>query len=110
MASEKAARGATFVVTAERCPQVLCRLIGLVAQQGRMLTHLDAVDTRRILRVSLSVEAIEPHQAAIVAEKMRQIVRVRTVRLGPRRGPRMRTDSRDDALLPHDRAEESNDG
>lgn len=73
--------GATFVVTTDRCPQVLGRLLGLVAQQGRMIARLDAVDTRRILRVTLSVAEIDARHAAIIAEKMRQFVTVRTVRL-----------------------------
>jgi hypothetical protein len=72
---------ATFVVTADRCPQILCRVLGLVAQQGRMIERVDAVDTRRILRVTLSVADIEARHAAIIAEKMRQLVSVRTVRL-----------------------------
>ena len=73
--------GATFVVTTDRCPQVLGRLLGLVSQQGRMIARLDAVDTRRILRVTLSVAEIDARHAAIIAEKMRQFVTVRTVRL-----------------------------
>jgi len=72
---------AVFVVTAERCPQILCRLLGLVAQQDRMVARVDALDTRRILRVELSVTDIDARSATILAEKMRQLVRVRTVRL-----------------------------
>lgn len=72
---------ATFVVTTERCPQILGRLIGLVSQQGRMVARLDAVDTRRILRVTLAVAEIDAHRAAIIAEKMRQLITVRTVKL-----------------------------
>ena len=72
---------ATFVVTAERCPQILCRLIGLGSQQGRMVARVDAVDTRRILRVTLGVAEIDARRAAIIAEKMRQLVSVRTVKL-----------------------------
>lgn len=81
-ASPGATPGATFVVTTDRCPQILCRLLGLVSQQGRMVARLEAVDTRRILRVTLCVADIDARGAAIVAEKMRQMVRVRTVRLG----------------------------
>lgn len=76
--------GATFVVTTDRCPQILCRLLGLVSQQGRMIARLDAVDTRRILRVTFSVAEIDARHAAIIAEKMRQLVTVRTVRLSAR--------------------------
>jgi len=73
--------GAVFVVTAERCPQILCRLLCVVAQQDRMVARVDARDTRRILRVELAVADIDARIATILAEKMRQLVRVRTVRL-----------------------------
>ncbi|MES2042797.1 MAG: hypothetical protein V4475_02910 [Pseudomonadota bacterium] len=79
-----AAPGAIFVVTANRCPQILCRLLGLVSQQGRLIERVEAVDTRRILRVTLAVADLDAHRAAIIAEKMRQMVTVRTVRLRAR--------------------------
>jgi hypothetical protein len=68
-------------VTAERCPQILCRLLGLFSQQDRLIERVEAVDTRRTLRVTLAVANIDRQRAAIVAEKMRQLVRIRTVRL-----------------------------
>lgn len=75
------ASGAVFVVTADRCPQILCRLLGLVAQQGRMIDRVDAFDTGRILRITVCVADLDTCGAAIIAEKMRQMLRVRTVRL-----------------------------
>jgi hypothetical protein len=74
------ASGANFLVTAERCPQVLCRLIGLVAQQDRLTSRVDAIDTGRILRITIHVSGLGERGAAIIAEKMRQSVNVRTVR------------------------------
>lgn len=70
-----------FVITADRCPQVLSRLLGLIAQRDRLIGHVDAVDTRRVLRITLCVSDIDAGQAAIIAEKMRQMVAVRTVKL-----------------------------
>lgn len=72
---------AVYVITAERCPQILCRLIGLFAQQDRTVERLEAIDTGRIMRVTLCVRDIDPHRAMVIAEKMRQFVRVRTVKL-----------------------------
>lgn len=86
MPAPGATPGAIFVVTADRCPQILCRLLGLVSQQGRLIDRVDAVDTRRILRVTLSVADLDARHAAIIAEKMREMVTVRTVRLRRRPG------------------------
>ncbi|MGN6820624.1 MAG: hypothetical protein ACTHJR_18355 [Sphingomonas sp.] len=74
-------RAAVFVVTSDRCPHVLCRLLGLFAQQDRMVERVEAIDTRRTLRVRVQVADIDRQRAAIVAEKMRQLVMVRTVEL-----------------------------
>jgi hypothetical protein len=79
--AEAPARGAVFIVTTERCPQILCRLLGLIAQQDRLVARADAVDTRRVLRVMLAVPDIDRNRATIIAGKMRQLVRVRTVKV-----------------------------
>lgn len=78
-AGEEAA--AVFSITAERCPQILCRLLGLIAQQDRLVDWIEAQSSARTCRVSLGVRDIDPQRAAIIAEKMRSLVRVRTVRL-----------------------------
>jgi hypothetical protein len=72
---------ATFAITTELCPQVLCRLLGLLAQQGRIVERVEARQRPKSLHVRLSVAGIEAHHAEIVAAKMRSVVRVRTVRL-----------------------------
>ncbi len=74
-------RGAVFVVTADRCPQILCRLLGLVAQQNQILGRVDAITTRNIFRVTFCVPEMEARHATIIAEKMRQFIGVRTVKL-----------------------------
>ncbi|MGY4395420.1 hypothetical protein ACVWZA_000581 [Sphingomonas sp. UYAg733] len=87
----EAPRPFSFAVTAERCPQILCRLIGLFAQQDRLIDQVEMVDTGRILRVTLVVSGIDPQRAAIAAEKIRQLVRVRTVAVRQERpAPRFR--------------------
>lgn len=72
---------ARFAITTERCPQVLCRLLGLIAQQDRLVDTIRVESSARICRISLEVRSIDPNRAAIVAEKMRNLVQVRTVKL-----------------------------
>lgn len=71
----------TFMVTAERCPHVLCRLLGLLAQQNLMIGQCSAMDTQDGLNVSISIPCIDQHRMAIIASKMREMVRIRTVDL-----------------------------
>lgn len=68
-----------FVVRADRCPQLLCRLLGLFAQQDRMIDAVDARTTPRRLVVTLWVAGMDDHRAEIVAAKMRQMIAVRDV-------------------------------
>ena len=70
---------ATFAVTAELCPQILCRLLGLIAQQSRLVERVEAHQAPGCLKVRLIVTDMEAHQAEIVAEKMRSLVSVRSV-------------------------------
>lgn len=79
--SDEERRAAVFAITTERCPQVLCRVLGLVAQQDRLADAVRIESSARICRISLEIRDIDPHRAAIVAEKMRSLVRVRTVKL-----------------------------
>ena len=81
MPDADAGREAAFAITAERCPQVLCRLLGLVAQQDRLVAWARVESSARTCRVSLGVRGIDPHRAGVLAEKMRSVVSVRTVRL-----------------------------
>lgn len=69
------------MIAADRCPQILSRLLGLFSQQDRMIERIEAVDTRRTLRVTMRVDDLDAQRAAIIAEKMRQMVKVRTIRL-----------------------------
>ena len=76
---EKLANAVTFTVSGQRCPQILCRLLGLFAQQDQLIDHVEAVATARRLRVRITVAGIDDSRAAIIAEKMRQLVSVNTV-------------------------------
>ncbi len=46
-----------------------------------MVEQVEARDTRQRLRVTLSVLDVDTHRAAIIADKMRQMISVRTVKL-----------------------------
>ena len=70
---------ATFAVSAELCPQILCRLLGLIAQQSRLVERVEAHKEPNGLKVRLIVAGMDEHQAEIVAEKMRSLVSVRSV-------------------------------
>ena len=74
-------RAAVFAITADRCAQVTSRLLGLIAQQDRVVEWARVECSARTCRVSLAVHDLDPHRAEIVAEKMRSLVMVRSVRL-----------------------------
>jgi hypothetical protein len=72
---------AVFVVTADRSPQLLCRLFGLIAQQDRCIEWIRADPVSSGLEVRFAVAELDSHRAAIVAEKARMMIGVRSVRL-----------------------------
>jgi acetolactate synthase regulatory subunit len=72
---------ATFAITTEHCPQILCRLLGMIAQQGRLVERIEARRRPKYLHVHLSIAGMDAHSATIVAEKMRSLVPVRSVKL-----------------------------
>jgi acetolactate synthase regulatory subunit len=75
------AAGATFVVTADHCPQILLRILGLFAQQDLVVDQVAASASHRSVRATVSVRDLDERRAAIIAEKMRQLVMVRTVQV-----------------------------
>jgi hypothetical protein len=74
-----------FVISAERCPQVLCRLIGVFAQQDRLTDHVEVIAAPRRLQITITIANLDDQRAAIIAEKMRQMIKVRSVRCSTRR-------------------------
>jgi hypothetical protein len=72
---------ATFAIQTDICPQILCRLLGLLAQQGRLVERVDARRRPEGLDVRIEIAGIAEHHAEIVAAKMRSLVSVRAVRL-----------------------------
>ena len=72
---------AGFEVVAERCPGVPCRVLGLFAQQDRIPRRADVADDGDSLRVVVEVELPDRRWAEQMAERMRSMVRVRSVSL-----------------------------
>jgi hypothetical protein len=72
---------ARFRVSAELCPHTLCRLLGYVAQQDRLVDRLHAVTRNDAMRITFSVRTIDLLRAEILAAKMRNIVSVVSVDL-----------------------------
>lgn len=79
MADNGFARAVTFRVSAARCPQLLCRLMGLFAQQDRLVHHANAIATPRRLRVTITICGLDDCRAEVIAEKMRQLISVHSV-------------------------------
>jgi len=73
--------GATFMATAEKCPQVLLRVIGLFAQLNLVVDRVEVSRSSRALRIAVTISGLDAHRIAIIAEKMRQMVMVQTVRV-----------------------------
>ncbi len=69
----------TFLVVADLCPQLLCRVLGLFAQQDLLLRCVQARTTANTQRVLIAVDGIDRDSAAIIGEKLRKPVPVRRV-------------------------------
>lgn len=74
-------RAATFSIVADHDPQLLCRLLGTIAQQDRLVRAMTLSSTTRRQRVRIGLADIDLHRAEILAERMRRFVHVRSVRL-----------------------------
>ena len=72
---------AEFRVRGDASPQLLMRILGLLAQQDRMPDRatIDKVD--ETLEVVIAIGALPRHQAEVVAEKIRSMVGTHSVRL-----------------------------
>ena len=93
------ASSATFAITADLCPQILCRLLGLIAQQSRLIERAEAQRAANSLQLRICVAGLEEHQAEILAEKMRSLVPVRHVWLSWVGSPALAPAARPEAPL-----------
>ena len=75
---------ATFLVSASACPQLLCKLLGYVAQQARLIDNLIARCRADRMVIVLCVSGLDAHRAQVLAEKFRSVVAVNHVKLSLR--------------------------
>ncbi|TZG25759.1 hypothetical protein [Sphingomonas montanisoli] len=71
---------ARLCVTANICPQVLLRTLGLIAQRDIIPLGIAFERGPRRLRYLIDIEGLSPHHADILASKVSALVRVRSVR------------------------------
>jgi len=72
---------ATFTISASDCPQLLCRLLGYVASQGRCVDVIQGVHEGDKLLVSIVLKSINNHRAELLAERFRMIINVEHVQI-----------------------------
>ena len=72
---------ATFVIASDDCPQVLCRLLGYIAQQSRIVERMRARRCGQLLWIAIVVTGIDLHRAKILKEKMNALITVVNVKI-----------------------------
>jgi acetolactate synthase regulatory subunit len=72
---------ATFAISAYDCPQLLCRILGYVAQQGRCIDAIAGIREAEKLQLSISLKAIDGARAELLAHRFRMVIGVEQVQL-----------------------------
>ena len=72
---------ARFHIHALACPQLLCRILGYVAQRDQMVDSLRVDRKRDKVDIRFAIHDIDVHCAEILADKMRNIVTVNHIDL-----------------------------
>lgn len=72
---------ATFDIRGTASPQLLSRLVGLIAQQDRIPDQVLAVRDGEALAVTIRLADLDDRRARILADKMRAVVAVARVAL-----------------------------
>lgn len=76
-------RIARLEVEAGHCPQVLLRVLGLIAQRSIVPFTIVASRSDDDLALSVEIEALPPHQAEALVARVESIVMVRSARFAP---------------------------
>ena len=71
---------AVYEIEADDAAQVLCRMLGLFAQQGRPLSSVVAHSAGDKLHAILRIDRIDRQRARILAEKLRALAMVKRVK------------------------------
>lgn len=74
-------------VSAYICPQVVLRVLGLVAQHGAIPYSIGFARRPRSLRVEIVIDSLDQSAAEILLHKIRAVPMVRTARLRSRLRP-----------------------
>ncbi len=77
-------RASIYVVRAHACPHVVNRVVGLFAQQELIPSRLVVRQDGDALAIRLVQRDLPAHRAAVIAEKIRAMVAVESVRLAAR--------------------------
>lgn len=72
---------AVLQVSAHICPQVLLRVLGLVAQHGAIPYSIGFARRPRSLHVEIVIDSLDQRAAEILLHKIRAVPMVRTARL-----------------------------
>lgn len=73
-----------LAITASASSQLLCRLVGLFAQQDRLIDRLTVDRAGEEMHVTIAVSDLDDCRAEIIANKMRGLVEVGSVILSVR--------------------------
>lgn len=73
---------ATLHVTAESCPQVLLRVLGLIAQQGLIPYAIDFTRSQHSMRFAVAIDSLPPQRLETLLWKVEGIPAVTTACIG----------------------------
>ena len=72
---------AELQVRGDATPQLLMRILGLLAQQDRMPDRATIEKVNETLEVTIAISALPRHRAEVVAEKVRSMIGTHSVQL-----------------------------
>ena len=78
---------AEFRVRGDASPQLLMRILGLLAQQDRMPDRATIENVDETLEVVIAIGALPRHRAEVVAEKVRSMIGTHSVQLAWQASP-----------------------
>ena len=78
---------AEFKIRGDASPQLLMRILGLLAQQDRMPDRATIAKVGETLEVVIAIGALPRHRAEVVAEKVRSMIGTYSVQLAWQASP-----------------------
>jgi acetolactate synthase regulatory subunit len=74
-----------LAIEADDCPQILLRVLGLVARDGSIPATIEASRTDKGISIAIALDRVSPHVSERIALQVAQMPTVREVQLGGRR-------------------------